>query len=72
MQMAVESKYQGQGIGGKIVQLLHKVVKERGYTEITCHAREEAVQFYEKHNYEIVGEPFEEAEIWHRHMIYSV
>ncbi len=68
MQMAVESELQGRGIGKKILDFLIDLAKRENLREITCHAQEQAVKFYEQNNYTVFGERFQEAGIWHRHM----
>ena len=68
IQMAVDESMQGKGVGTKIVQELLKFAKDRGLTEVTCHARQEAVAFYRKFQFEVYDEPFEEVGLIHRHM----
>jgi predicted GNAT family N-acyltransferase len=40
----------------------------RGYKRVYLHARQYAVDFYEKLGYSTFGEPFDEVSIPHRHM----
>ena len=54
--MAVEETYQGRGVGGMILRELERRIKEDGRNHILLNARENAVHFYEKHGYQIVGE----------------
>ena len=68
IQMAVDESMQGQGIGTKLVRELLKFAKAQGLTEVTCHARQEAVGFYQKFQFEVYDEPFEEVGLMHRHM----
>ena len=69
IQMAVETQMQGKGIGRDLVRELISFAREKGVEEIQVHAREGVTEFYEKMGFEIVGEPFDEAGIRHRHMI---
>ncbi len=68
IQMAVDESMQGRGIGTLLVQELLKFAKARGLTEVACHARQEAVAFYRKFQFEVYDEPFEEVGLMHRHM----
>jgi GNAT superfamily N-acetyltransferase len=47
-QVAVDTDFQGKGIGSILVTESERVVKELGFTKIVCHARESAVSFYFK------------------------
>ncbi len=68
IQMAVEESMQGRGIGTLLVQELLKFAKAQGLTEVACHARQEAVAFYRKFQFEVYDEPFEEVGLMHRHL----
>lgn len=67
-QMAVEPNRQGTGLGRRLVAELERGLRERGYRRVTCHARHQAVGFYQRMGYRVVGEPFTEVGIVHRHM----
>jgi ribosomal protein S18 acetylase RimI-like enzyme len=54
--MAVEEEWQGEGIGGMILKWLEEKIKEKGAKYIVLNARDIAIDFYEKHGYEIVKE----------------
>jgi predicted GNAT family N-acyltransferase len=69
IQMAVETEFQGQGIGKALVKELISFARGNGVEEIQIHAREEVTEFYARLRFAIVGEPFEEAGIRHRHMV---
>lgn len=64
-QVAVAPDQQGRGIGKALVDFSEKFTKEKGGRLITLHARETAVSFYEKLDYTIVSERFEEVGIPH-------
>ena len=53
--MAVEESYRNRGIGSSLLLELEKRLKERGAKYIVLNARENAVEFYRKHGYIIVG-----------------
>lgn len=56
--MAVDSKYQGTGLGKLIVAYLEKKAKELGLPEIQLQARENALKFYENCGYSIQEKSF--------------
>jgi ribosomal protein S18 acetylase RimI-like enzyme len=67
--MAVDPLRQRAGVGAKLVALLEAMVRARGVAEVRLHARADAVSFYEKLGYEVVGAPFLEVGIAHRQMV---
>ena len=60
MQVAVDTIYQGEGIGRELVKYAEKRAKEAGYSQIVMHAMLSVVGFYEKIGYRIEGEAFDE------------
>ncbi len=54
--MAVEEGWQGKGIGGMLLSYLEKKIKMKGAKFIVLNARDNAVKFYQKHNYKIIKE----------------
>ncbi len=60
MQVAVDTRYQGEGIGRDLVKYAEKRAREAGYTRIVMHAMLSVVHFYEKMSYKQYGEIFEE------------
>jgi predicted GNAT family N-acyltransferase len=64
-QVAVAEQMQGKGVGKAMVDFSERFAREHGFTEMTMHARETAVQFYENLGYNRVGEQFEEVTIPH-------
>ncbi|MBO6281079.1 MAG: GNAT family N-acetyltransferase [Alphaproteobacteria bacterium] len=60
MQVAVDTIYQGEGIGRELVKYAEKRAKEAGYTKIVMHAMLFVVDFYEKMGYHPEGDVFEE------------
>lgn len=68
MQMAVETQHQGKGIGKLLVKELINFSKTNGIQEVVCHARDNAVPFYQNLGFEIYDKPFIEVGIQHYHM----
>ncbi|MBL7829354.1 MAG: GNAT family N-acetyltransferase [Saprospiraceae bacterium] len=64
-QVAVAPEMQGKGVGAAMVAYSEKLARELNYKEITLHARINAVPFYLKLQYDIVGDEFEEVTIPH-------
>lgn len=66
--MAVLQPYRNQGIGSRLLQLALETARSKRYPEVHLHAQVEAIPFYEKHGFTIVGDTFYEANIPHRGM----
>ena len=64
-QMAVAEKFQGQGVGAELVSRVERELIAQGVQEISLHARESAIKFYEKLGYNCIGELFDEVGISH-------
>jgi renalase len=64
-QMAVSAKFQGAGLGSRLMRYVEREMVRRGALEISLHARESAIIFYEKLGYNCVGESFDEVGIPH-------
>ena len=60
MQVAVDSKYQREGVGHAMVEYAEKRAREAGYSTIIMHAMLSVVHFYEKMGYHQEGDIFEE------------
>ncbi|MBC8045449.1 MAG: GNAT family N-acetyltransferase [Fimbriimonadaceae bacterium] len=67
-QVAVANTWQGKGVGSKLVLAAETFSKAKGFTVLYCHARDKAVPFYEKLNYNRVGDMFREVTIPHYQM----
>jgi len=67
-QVAVNDELQGQGIGTALVRFAENVLIRKGYSELVLSARTPAVVFYERMDYERVGDEFEEVGIPHYKM----
>jgi len=71
-QVAVDEGLQGRGIGRALVEFSEQVARENGFRQMILSARETAVPFYLRLNYEVTGEPYEEVTIPHRKMMKSL
>lgn len=60
MQVAVDTRYQGEGIGKELVHCAEQRAKEAGFRKIVMHAMLSVVSFYEKMGYVQEGDIFEE------------
>lgn len=67
-QLAVSQHLQGRGFGTRLVKYSESFAKQHGYHEIVLHARESAIEFYEKLGYQKRGEQFIEVTIPHYQM----
>lgn len=64
-QVAVSPDQQGKGVGTSMVLDSEILAKSQNFTNITLHARENAVPFYLRLGYQVVGDKFEEVGIPH-------
>jgi GNAT superfamily N-acetyltransferase len=67
-QMAVLDKFQGQGIGAKLVSYLEQLARSQGLAEIMLDARFNAIPFYERLGYECHSEIYDKIGLKHRDM----
>lgn len=67
-QMAIHPKMQRNGLGASLLNFAENVARDAGYKTMTMHARKTAVGFYEKLDYKIHGQEFEEVTIPHFEM----
>lgn len=70
--VAVRERLRGKGYGGEIMRKIEDVADERGYDRVSLHAQTHAAPFYDRLDYERVGEEFEEAGIPHVKMVKSL
>ena len=63
--VAVLREHRGEGYGETIMREVEAVAAARGYDRVTLHAQTHAAAFYDRLDYERVGEEFEEAGIPH-------
>lgn len=64
-QMAVTSGLQGKGIGRVLLSFAENVARDKGFTKMAMHARKNALGFYEKLGYKVVGDEFIEVTLPH-------
>jgi predicted GNAT family N-acyltransferase len=64
-QMAVYNEKQGKGIGRALMNFAETLARDRGYKQLTMHARKDAQGFYEKMGYQASGQEFQEISIPH-------
>jgi ribosomal protein S18 acetylase RimI-like enzyme len=64
-QMAVLNDLQGKGIGRALMTFAENIARDRGYKNITMHARKHAIGFYEKMGYNVSGNEFTEVTLPH-------
>ena len=69
MQVAVDTIYQGEGVGRELVKYAEKRAKSAGYSTIIMHAMLSVVGFYEKMGYHTEGDVFEEQGITFMKMV---
>ena len=69
MQVAVDTKYQHEGIGREMVKYAEKRAKEAGFSKIVMHAMLSVVNFYERMGYKQEGDIFEEKGITFAKMV---
>ena len=67
-QVAVDDTCQSKGIGTFMVKASEVLSKDKGFTEMVLNARDVALDFYLKLDYEKVGKPFTEVTIKHYKM----
>lgn len=60
MQVAVDGKYQREGIGHQMIAYAEKRAKKAGYSRLIMHAMLSVVHFYEKLGFRAEGDIFEE------------
>lgn len=71
-QVVVDDTVQKTGVGRQLVEASEAFGRARGFESIELNARITAVPFYQKLNYSIVGEQFEEVGIVHFKMTKSL
>ena len=56
--VAVDSEIQGKGYGKLLMEAVEEKAIKNGNTKMILHARDYAVEFYKKLNYNIIGESY--------------
>ncbi|MGB0885617.1 MAG: GNAT family N-acetyltransferase [Chitinophagales bacterium] len=68
-QVCVATKMQGKEIGKELVLFAENWANENQYSEMYCHARKNALAFYKKLDYELVGDVFIEVGLEHYKLV---
>lgn len=71
-QMAINPLYQGKGIGKDLLIKAEHTILKKGYENIQLDARDSAVHFYEKMDYQTASTPFCKTGIMHYRMVKSL
>jgi predicted GNAT family N-acyltransferase len=71
-QVAVDFNIQGKGIGLALMKFVENYAKENGFSKISLHARETAMNFYLKLNYQVLGNKFYEINLAHYKMFKQI
>lgn len=66
--VAVVEPRRGEGLGAELMAAVESAADEAGLEEIVLHAQVPVVGFYERLDYEVTSEEFEDAGIPHREM----
>ncbi len=69
--MAALQEFQGNGVGSLLIEEAIQILKEKKANVVWCNARISAVSFYKKHNFEIIGDTFEVAQIGPHYKMYK-
>jgi predicted GNAT family N-acyltransferase len=69
--MAVIPEWRGRGVGSALLSALLEDARSTGARGLHLNAQTTALTFYRRHGFIEVGEPFLEAGIVHRHMVYA-
>lgn len=72
MQVAVDGRYQGEGVGKKMIEYAISRAKEAGYSVMIMHAMLNVVGFYEKLGFKQQGDIFEENGVTFAKMIKKI
>ena len=72
MQVVVDTRYQGEGIGRELVRYAEKRAKASGFSKIIMHAMLSVVNFYERIGYVQEGDIFEENGITFAKMVKQI
>lgn len=70
--MAVLKEWRKQGVGSALLRRLLTEISNRGIQQAALNAQTDAVRFYQKFGFQIVGDEFMDAGIPHVHMILKV
>ncbi len=66
--MAVDTPWQGRGVGRALIVFGEKIAIEKKYTKLVLHARNTVIPFYLKSGFQISSPEFFEVGIGHHQM----
>jgi len=69
--MATLEKGRGKGFGKQIINEAKVILKQKNVSVLWCNARKEAVMFYKKLNFTIVGEEFNVVKVGLHYKMYT-
>ncbi|MBP5399634.1 MAG: GNAT family N-acetyltransferase [Alphaproteobacteria bacterium] len=72
MQVAVDEKYQREGVGHQLVEYAVKKAKSAGFSKLVMHAMLSVVSFYEKLGFKPEGDIFDEGGITFVKMVKNI
>lgn len=67
--MAVLSAWRNRGVGSKMLTALTTIARARQLPRVRLDSQTQAIEFYERHDFEAQGDIFMDAGIPHRHMV---
>ena len=66
--VAVLAQHQHAGLGRALMSAIESHARQQGLSGVRLSSQEEAIAFYQKLHYRVVGEPYDDANIPHRDM----
>jgi predicted GNAT family N-acyltransferase len=69
--VAVETEQQGKGLGYRIMQAVEEKASSKGFEKIILHARDYAVEFYKKQDYNLIGPSYKLFDILQHYEMYK-
>jgi predicted GNAT family N-acyltransferase len=63
--IAVRQPWRGRGLGHGLTEFMLGIARERGYVAFKLGAQVHLRAFYESHGFQVTGEQFLDADIWH-------
>lgn len=70
--VAVDSNLRGQHLGAEMMAQVHKYLRQKGISQLYCHAQLQAKPFYDSLGYQAQGDVFDEAGVKHIMMYYNL
>lgn len=70
--MAVLSAWRGKGVGQALLKAAVAQCQLAGEKQVTLSAQTHAISFYEQHGFNVVSDPYLDANIWHVDMVLKI